>query len=144
MDPCYRDTSRGDFSLPLNSPLRTFGTDGGPVGDPRWTSISTGTIQEIEIPRTYRLFPNYPNPFNPTTAISYQLSAVSGVTLRVFDTLGREVARPVSDVQRAGFYTIHWDASSFPSGVYLCRMEARRASGEEMAFVDLMKMILIK
>jgi len=160
MDPCYRDTSRGDFSLPLNSPLRTFGTDGGPVGDPRWTSISTGTIQKVEIPKTYRLFPNYPNPFNPTTAISYQLpapsarqtasglgvegSAVSFVTLRVFDTLGREVARPVSDVQRAGFYTIHWDASSFPSGVYLCRMEARRASGEEMTFVDLMKMILIK
>jgi hypothetical protein len=144
MDPSFLDTARGDFTLPPNSPLRTYGTDGGPIGDPRWAKTSTGTVQELKIPKTYRLYQNYPNPFNPTTAISYQLSAVSGVTLRIFDTLGREVARPVSAVQQAGSYTVHWDASSLPSGVYFSRLDARRVNGGEMAFVDLKKMVLVK
>lgn len=144
IDPSFRDTARGDFTLPQNSPLRTYGTDGGPIGDPRWAKISSGRIHEKMIPVTHRLFQNYPNPFNPTTAISYQLSGVSRVTLRVFDALGREAARLVSDVQQEGFYTVHWDASSFPSGVYLCRLDIRRTGREEMAFVDLKKMLLVK
>ncbi|MCX6132814.1 MAG: right-handed parallel beta-helix repeat-containing protein [Ignavibacteriales bacterium] len=86
----------------------------------------------------FRLAQNYPNPFsagggsayggNRTTVISYQLSAVSVVRLRVYDALGREVAELVNDVLQPGAYTVRWDASSFSSGVYYCRLQAGAAS----------------
>jgi hypothetical protein len=88
-------------------------------------------------PLTFSLGQNYPNPFNPTTAISYQLSANSFVTLKVFDILGREVATLVNEVQRPGIYRVKWDASGLPSGVYFCRMHA----GE---FVATRKAVLMK
>jgi flagellar hook assembly protein FlgD len=68
------------------------------------------------------LLQNYPNPFNPTTAISYQLSAVSSVKLNVYDALGREVARLVDGQKPAGVHTVVWNAQNCPSGVYVCRM----------------------
>jgi hypothetical protein len=144
MDPGYRDTAQGDFTLPPNSPLRTFGTDGGPIGDPRWAKIAAGTLKERIIPRSFELLQNYPNPFNPTTSISYQLPLVSVVALRVYDILGREVVRLVSDVQQAGSYTVQWDASSCSSGVYLCRLDARGSSGGDGVFVGFKKMIVAR
>jgi hypothetical protein len=88
---------------------------------------------------------NYPNPFNPTTAISYQLSAVSPVTLKVFDVLGRDVATLVNEVRQPGVYTVRWDASSFPSGVYFYSLQARLASGGQAGdFGSTRKMLLIK
>jgi subtilisin family serine protease len=89
------------------------------------------------LPLTFSLGQNYPNPFNPTTTMSYQLSANSFVTLKVFDILGREVATLVNEVQRPGIYRVNWDASSLPSGVYFCRMHA----GE---FVATRKAVLMK
>jgi hypothetical protein len=67
---------------------------------------------------------NFPNPFNPTTTISYQLPVNSHVTLKVFDILGREVATLVNEQRSAGSYSVQWNASRFSSGVYLVRMEA--------------------
>jgi hypothetical protein len=69
--------------------------------------------------------------------MSYQLSANSFVTLKVFDILGREVATLVNEVQRPGIYRVKWDASGLPSGVYFCRMHA----GE---FVATRKAVLTK
>jgi subtilisin family serine protease len=89
------------------------------------------------LPLTFSLGQNYPNPFNPTTAMSYQLSANSFVTLKVFDILGREVATLVNEIQRPGIYRVKWDASGLPSGVYFCRMHA----GE---FVATRKAVLMK
>jgi flagellar hook assembly protein FlgD len=70
---------------------------------------------------------NYPNPFNPTTAISYQLSAVSAVTLGVYDLLGREIATLVSDVQSAGSHVARWNGRNYrgelvASGMYLYQL----------------------
>lgn len=93
----------------------------------KWLSINktVGIAGDQSLtPTSFHLAQNYPNPFNPTTAISYQLSAVSFVTLKVFDVLGREVAVLVNEVRQPGVYTVRWDASSFPSGVYLYRLEA--------------------
>jgi hypothetical protein len=70
----------------------------------------------------YTLAQNYPNPFNPNTAISYQLSAISFVRLGIYDILGREVATLVDAVQNAGSFTVRWDATSSPSGVYFYRL----------------------
>ena len=103
----------------------------------RLTLNLTTSVQSSDFPKRFALEPNYPNPFNPETAVSYQLSAVSFVRLTVYDLLGREVAVLVNETLPAGVYKATWDASRFPSGVYLCRMQA----GE---FVAVRKMLLVK
>jgi len=81
-------------------------------------SFVTGISGTGNLPLEFGLAQNFPNPFNPTTAISYQLSAISFVKLTISDVLGREVATLVDEVQPAGNYIVRWDASSMPSGVY--------------------------
>jgi hypothetical protein len=96
-------------------------------------------------PGQFVLQQNYPNPFNPTTAISYQLIANSFVTLRVFDILGREIAILVDGVQQAGTHIVRWDASRYPSGVYLYRLQSSSAYNKEtVRFVETKKMVLVK
>lgn len=99
--------------------------------------VQTSGPEGVSVPKRFALDQNYPNPFNPTTAISYQLSAVGFVSLKVYDLLGREVATLVDEVRPAGFYTVRWNASSMPSGVYLYRLQTRD-------FVQTKKMILLK
>lgn len=88
---------------------------------------------------------NYPNPFNPGTAVSYQLSVVSFVTLKVFNVLGEEVARLVNEVRPAGTHTAQWNASYSPSGVYFYRLQARQISGGQAGeYVATKKMLLVR
>ena len=88
-------------------------------------------------PREFELEQNYPNPFNPTTAISYQLSAVSKVTLKVYDVLGREVATLVDGEMNAGMHEVTFDASRLASGIYLYQVRAG-------AFTATRKLLLLK
>jgi len=76
------------------------------------------------LPKQYALYPNYPNPFNPTTTIQYDLPQEGPVKLVIYNLLGEEVARLVDRVQPAGRYTIPWNADQLASGVYLYRLEA--------------------
>ncbi|OYV88582.1 MAG: hypothetical protein B7Z63_00115 [Ignavibacteriae bacterium 37-53-5] len=80
--------------------------------------------QAPALPGEIRLYQNYPNPFNPTTAISYELSANSYVTLKVYDVLGREVATLVNGVQKIGSYEVQFEGSRLASGVYFYRLMA--------------------
>ncbi|MCX6145412.1 MAG: endo-1,4-beta-xylanase [Ignavibacteriales bacterium] len=96
------------------------------------------------IPTDFGLSQNYPNPFNPTTSFEFRLPAgqagVSSsefISLKVVDVLGREVATLVNEHRQPGIYTVRWDASGFPSGVYFCRMQAG-------GFVETKKMVLAK
>ncbi len=73
----------------------------------------------------FRLHQNFPNPFNAVTTIQYDLPHRAVITLEVFDLLGQEVATLVKGAITMGSYEAHWDASSMPSGVYICRLEAR-------------------
>ncbi len=95
-------------------------------------SISTGSLSS-----TSSLNGNYPNPFNPTTVISFQVSAVSFVTLEVFDILGRKVATLVDKELQAGSYQTTFDGSHLNSGVYLYQMTAGR-------FMQTGRMVLAK
>jgi hypothetical protein len=89
------------------------------------------------IPAEFDLLPNYPNPFNPATEISYLLPEVNVVTLKVFDVLGREVATVVNERKPAGSYTVRFDASGLASGVYIYRLTAG-------AFIQSRRMMLVK
>lgn len=87
------------------------------------TASAVATEQE-EVPAAYRLAPNYPNPFNPATAIGFDLPEAARVRLAVFDVLGREVALLVDEQRPAGRHAVRFEAGHLPSGVYLYRLEA--------------------
>ena len=95
-------------------------------------------------PATFRLSQNIPNPFNPETAISYQLPAVSHVVLNVYDVLGREVATLVDEEKPAGSYRAQFNASGLASGVYFCRMETSSPNGSSRNFVQVKKMLVLR
>lgn len=78
-----------------------------------------------EGPLTTRLLAPYPNPFNPTTTLRFELMGAEPVRLSVHDVLGREVGVLVQDVRSAGSHTVAWNASGLASGLYLIRMSTR-------------------
>ena len=124
--------------------VATTGTLRGDIDRTCYDGVSYAAVNTLvsvsdnpAVPAQFGLSQNYPNPFNPTTAFSYQLSAFSSVTIKVFDVLGREVATLVNQNSPAGRYTVRWDASGMPSGVYVYRLEA----GNQ---VSAKKMILMK
>ncbi len=94
-------------------------------------------IKESNAPAKFVLEQNYPNPFNPTTVISYQVSAVSDVTLKVYDVLGRQAATLVNEKKMPGTYEVKFDGRKFASGVYFYRIEVG-------SFVSTKKMMLVK
>jgi len=110
-----------------------FIVDGGPTGthsDNVWIDhflITTDNPTSVSddspnTPGEFILAQNYPNPFNPETAISFELSAISFVDLRVFDLLGREVATLVNEEKGPGTHRVFFDGSGLSSGVYLYRL----------------------
>ena len=98
--------------------------------DALWAGESpNGAPQAEGTPIATTLLGNYPNPFNPTTAIRYQISATSWVVLRVYNTLGEEVATLVNEYQLAGIKSEVWDGrnnagSQVASGIYVYRLTA--------------------
>jgi hypothetical protein len=88
-------------------------------------------------PATFVLAQNSPNPFNPSTNISFSLPAQSHVRLTVFNSLGQEIAMLVDDERPAGSHVVRWDAAQQPSGAYFYRIE----SG---SFVETRRMLLLK
>jgi hypothetical protein len=76
------------------------------------------------IPEGFALKPNYPNPFNPTTNITFEVPRTMQATLRIFDTLGRQVAVLVNGQVPVGSHTVTFDGSNLASGVYLAQLVA--------------------
>ena len=79
----------------------------------------------------------YPNPFNPITTINYVLLENTDVMLDVYDINGKQITSLVNAFQIAGYHNIRWNASSFPSGVYLINMESSN-------FKKVQKVVLVK
>jgi predicted GH43/DUF377 family glycosyl hydrolase len=96
-----------------------------------------GVSDAAWIPKTYSLAQSFPNPFNPGTAITYQLPVAIDVKLKVFDELGREVATLVDGRQTAGTHSVRFNAAGLSSGVYFYRLEAGQ-------FTETKKMILLR
>lgn len=86
---------------------------------------------------SYELKDNYPNPFNPSTTINYQLASNGFTSLKIYDILGKEVASLVNEKQDAGTYAVQWNASAFASGVYFYKLQSN-------GFVQTKRMILTK
>ncbi|MBK8946422.1 MAG: T9SS type A sorting domain-containing protein [Ignavibacteriae bacterium] len=97
----------------------------------------TSTKNLTLLPSIFSLSQNFPNPFNPTTRISYTISEQSKVVLIVYDILGRKIKTLIDKIQSSGNYSIEWNASEYPSGVYFYKLQA----GE---FTETKKMILLK
>jgi hypothetical protein len=116
-------TMEGEGTASLATPFKTISINVGPYGS--------------SLPKTYALEQSYPNPFNPTTSIAYQIPVQSKVSLKVYDVLGREVATLVNGEQSAGSKVVQFNGSNLASGVYYYRLSAG-------AFSDMKKMLLIK
>lgn len=106
------------------------------------TSVPISLITGVEndkgtIPGHFALHQNYPNPFNPKTVISFRLAVSSRVHLKVYDMLGRDVATIVDEVKPAGLYSVTFDASKLPSGVYFYRLKAG-------LFAETKKLVLLR
>lgn len=88
-------------------------------------------------PNSLQLIQNYPNPFNPSTKISFDLPVAGNVTLKVFNTSGKEVATLVNETRSAGYYFVNFNATNLSSGIYFYRLEAA-------GFIETKRMILTK
>jgi hypothetical protein len=98
----------------------------------------TGSVEvEISAPKEYALHQNYPNPFNPVTKISYEIPVKSQVTLKVYDMLGREVAKLYEGEREAGRYEAEFNGMRFSSGVYFYKLEAG-------SYTAVKKLLLVK
>jgi eukaryotic-like serine/threonine-protein kinase len=86
------------------------------------TMRTNGVPKGIETLKTFHLKDNYPNPFNPTTTIEYQVSVRSHMTLRIYDALGRELSTLVDGIQKPGDYRVTLDGRHLSSGVYIARL----------------------
>jgi hypothetical protein len=92
---------------------------------------------DVSLPKTFSLGNCYPNPFNPSTKIIYEIPKQSTVILKVYDILGNEVSTLVNEMKSAGSYQIVFDASELSNGVYFYRLQADN-------FIETKKMILMK
>lgn len=102
-----------------------------------YSYIPTGVEQLTAGIKVYSLSNNYPNPFNPTTKIKYQIPELSIVTIKVYDVLGNDIASLVNEEKFTGNYEVEFNASNLTSGIYFYQLKA----GD---FVETKKMVLMK
>jgi hypothetical protein len=101
-------------------------------------SLVTGVTPVTgNVPNNFVLMQNFPNPFNPTTTIRFDVPKTGFVSLKIYDVLGNEVTTLVNENLNPNTYEVSWDANRFASGIYFYKL----VSG---SFVDVKKMILVK
>jgi hypothetical protein len=100
-------------------------------------SATVNTFQNEFLPIEYKLYGNYPNPFNPSTTIKFFIPVNGYVTLAVYDAAGREVSTLISEQITAGTHEVIFGANGLASGLYFCKITVNN-------FSDVKKMILVK
>jgi hypothetical protein len=113
--------------------LYLFTNIGHIIGTPILTDIEKSDITLMD----FSLFQNFPNPFNPTTRIKYQIPELSLVSIKVFDVLGNEIATLVNEERPTGSYEVEFNGSGLPSGVYFYKLQTD-------SFIEIKKMLLLK
>jgi len=145
-DPLFIDPLNGDFNLQAGSPCIDAGSPDSPL-DPDSSRADIGAVYFnhlvdineaiTRVPTGFTLSPNYPNPFNASTTISYTLPKQSQATLDIYDILGRKVQTLYDGKQTSGEHSVIWNAEGFASGNYLYKLTA----GE---YEESSKMMLVK
>jgi hypothetical protein len=156
-----------DWPIPIDlsyddADLMTAGLGGFPLGDLNWFpskydtwkaqeadelayiagvldgSITVGVRTVDGLPQKFQLQQNYPNPFNPTTVINFTIPKAGNVTLKVYNSLGQEVATLVNGYKDAANYRVDFNASNLSSGVYFYTLKVGNS------FTQTKKMLLLK
>lgn len=142
----YYDSTLYDWTIPdtinssTNCRIRVSDLIRGDIyleSDSNFTITGSTSADKNNIPLRFSLSNNFPNPFNPSTKISYSIAKRSNVTLKIFDLLGTEVTKLVNGEIEAGNYEVNFDASNLASGIYFYKLEAG-------SFFETKKMILLK
>ncbi|MFI5252228.1 MAG: T9SS type A sorting domain-containing protein [Bacteroidota bacterium] len=109
------------------------------------TSVITGIKENSPaIPKRFMLAQSYPNPFNPTASIAFEVAAESRIHITIFDELGREITSLLDMIKSPGSYVVPFDASGLSSGVYFYRLEATGTADQRLLFSQVKKMVLLR
>ena len=108
-----------------------------PVFENNQLNMVSSLTEAVTLPETFSLDRAYPNPFNPTTTLSFAIPVDSEVSLSIYNLQGREVSTLIDGNMDAGYHSVVWNADSYSSGVYFVKMVA----GE---FVNTQKLMLVK
>ncbi|PKL88826.1 MAG: hypothetical protein CVV23_08415 [Ignavibacteriae bacterium HGW-Ignavibacteriae-2] len=139
VDPMYADVSTGDFTLLEGSTMYNSADDGEALGDLRWAvnKPTTAVNTDETIPTEFNLDQNYPNPFNPTTQIKVSIPSAGNYKLTVYNILGESVTSLIDGYEKAGIYTVDFNASNLSSGIYFYNFSGNN-------FSQTKKMLLLK
>lgn len=118
------------YSVGENSAVLKTTTGGEPFSS--YSSVMTG------LPQSFSIYQNYPNPFNPNTIINYELPFSSEVKIKIYNVLGNEIETLVNEKQNSGSYSVTFDGSDYPGGVYLYKLEI------DGNVIDAKRMVLLK
>ena len=105
--------------------------------------VDVYTSTENEIPKTYELYQNFPNPFNPSTNIKFDIPETSNVKLIVVNLLGEQLDVLINEVMEAGSYNVKWDGANYSSGIYFCKIISLSQVSNQR-YVKVQKMLMIK
>lgn len=134
-------TSSNPFTLTAPGPgdyIINAGHKSPLVWDSASVNISVTGIGENSLnPTVLKLYDNYPNPFNPSTSIRYSIPEGSFTSIKIYNSLGREVANLVNETKTAGTYEVEFNALNLSSGIYYYTLQAG-------SFSETKKMILMK
>ena len=135
-DPLFCETQNGDFTLASNSPCVGTGQSGANMGTLGVGCDESLSIVDNIIPNTYALS-SYPNPFNPTATITFSIPEFGYTTIIAYDITGKQLATLTNEVLNTGRYSIDWNTSSYPSGIYFVKMITDK-------YMNTLKLVLVK
>jgi hypothetical protein len=117
-NPCSNGFQYGAQDYPTNISINILNMQDSKLTLKVSFQADLNSISELKPEKKIQLNQNYPNPFNPFTVISYQLSVISHITLKVYDLLGREVTTLIDEKKNPGNYEVNFSGRNLPSGVY--------------------------
>lgn len=107
----------------INNNSSSFSNEQSVTGYTNYLWKSSNTVEDESI-LDYKLYANYPNPFNPTTRIDFQIPKNDFINLSVYNTLGQQVAILVNNTLAKGKYSVEFNASNLPSGTYIYKIQS--------------------